>query len=168
MARKRPKRPSGQRDHLSHIDRSLQRLGDSFEPVLPPPAFSSAGQPKAFHRDPVRDLLSIEDRRTWHPEQHTAAGVPHRSPRRWNSRIIEIRTRARPKLVRSRLILQGGRRVVRRVAPPVLRFRFERPEAVALCVRRRRRRQVLFALRRTGRGSRSPRRYNRSSSIYCR
>lgn len=44
---------------------------------------------------------------------------------------------------------------------------FASPDRVIVCVRRKKRREVLFAKRRTGRGSRGPRRFNRFSQIRC-
>jgi len=45
---------------------------------------------------------------------------------------------------------------------------FQKPKGVTLCVRRQRRRETLFALKRTGKGSRAPhRRRNEWSSVKC-
>lgn len=47
-------------------------------------------------------------------------------------------------------------------------FAFKHPPSVAICVRRKRRKEVLHALHKTGRGSgRGKRRWLRSSSIHC-
>lgn len=51
-------------------------------------------------------------------------------------------------------------------APDV--FKFNKPHNVAVCVRRQRRKEVLFALKRNGKGSRSRRRRNAYSDISCR
>lgn len=48
------------------------------------------------------------------------------------------------------------------------RIGFVRPSEVVVCVRRRVRRQVLHALKRTGKGARSPRRQSRFSSTVCK
>ncbi len=45
---------------------------------------------------------------------------------------------------------------------------FAKPRGVTLCVRRTRRRETLFALKRTGKGSRAPRRHrNEWSTLKC-
>lgn len=46
-------------------------------------------------------------------------------------------------------------------------FAFAKPSNVAVCVRRHRRREVLFALRKTGKGSRSRRSRNAFSDVSC-
>lgn len=47
-------------------------------------------------------------------------------------------------------------------------FSFEPVNAVGVCVRRSTRREVLFALRRTGRGSRTRKRFNELSGVKCK
>lgn len=46
--------------------------------------------------------------------------------------------------------------------------RFKDPKKTVVCIRRKNRRQVLFAKRLTGRGSRSRKRYNDNSNISCK
>lgn len=157
-----------QRDHLS-IPTALDFDLD-FEPVLPPKTVTPSLSINL--RDPVADLLSVEDRRTWHPE---GPHRPARSSRRWNARVNLL-----PPQRTRRAFLRGPRLTPARpgharkgVARPslfsqLLRFRFNAPKYVAVCVRRSIRRQVLFATRRTGRGARAPRRRNYQSSVYCR
>ena len=45
--------------------------------------------------------------------------------------------------------------------------RFRRPERVITCIRRKIRRQVLFATRNTGKGSKAERRFTESSKLRC-
>lgn len=45
---------------------------------------------------------------------------------------------------------------------------FVAPKAVLVCVRRKQRREVLFAGRKTGKGARSPKRRNEWSNVKCR
>lgn len=48
-------------------------------------------------------------------------------------------------------------------------FKFNTPSAVGVCIRRKRRKEVLFALNRAGKGSRSrKRRRNENSDVSCR
>lgn len=46
-------------------------------------------------------------------------------------------------------------------------FGFRVPNAVNVCIRRKQRKEVLFALRKTGRGAGAPRRRNRWSDVRC-
>lgn len=93
-------------------------------------------------------LPEIEDRRLYRPE---------RAPRAHGLSKLASRIELAPaKPVRSK----------GHYTPDV--FRFTSPKKVAICVRRQRRREVLFALRKTGKGSRSKRRRNDHSDISCR
>lgn len=47
------------------------------------------------------------------------------------------------------------------------KVRFARPDLVGVCLRRKTRKEVLFALGKTGRGSGRPRRFNQWSKIKC-
>lgn len=87
----------------------------------------------------IGDLLPVEDRRTFQPDRSTR---PPRSTRPGASRTV-----ADPR--------------------SATRLRFADPAAVAICARRARRREVLFALRKTRKGSRSPKRRNFWSIVGC-
>lgn len=104
-----------------------------------------------------RFLLEVEDRRKYHP-----LGVfrPASSLRRANHRLVVSSTKVeRPSGVRRR-------RAVLFRPPSAIAFRA--PEHVLVCVRRHRRREVLFAKRRAGRMKmRAPRR-SWYSQISCR
>lgn len=126
---------------------------------LPEPIKARVPQP---FRDPVAGLLAVEDRRTWHPEAHR----PPVSSRRWNARVVwgaPASPARRPRFAR-----RGVSTATRRATPPSssYRFRFKFPRSVMVCVRRHRRREVLFAKRRTRGGSRA-RRWTSHSSVYC-
>lgn len=87
-------------------------------------------------------LQSIEDRRTWHPEgpQRPARGL--------------LRARHRLTLAQPSKKFRGPTKAT--IDAPV---GFDDPFRVVVCVRRRRRREVLHAFRKTGRrGQRRPRR----------
>lgn len=93
-------------------------------------------------------ILSLEDRRMFHPED-----VPH--PRGSLNRSSRLVVSVAPK---ARHISSG--------LPAHIKFNV--PKEVALCVRRKQRRQVLFALRRTGKGARKfYRRRNEWSNVRC-
>lgn len=89
-------------------------------------------------------VKSIEDRRFWYPGP-----------------------------VRPARSLHGGGRIVPSKAPklagrfPPSGLSFDAPHKVAVCVRRKERREVLFAMKRTGKGSRSRRRRNKFSNMGC-
>lgn len=100
----------------------------------------------------ARTMLSlIEDRRSSHPDG------PYRSPRsvdRARQRFVAVTPRA------------PYRRLPTYSVPS--RIGFREPSRVAICIRRHARREVMFALRRTGRGAgRSPHRYTPYSLVRC-
>jgi len=103
-------------------------------------------------RDPVAVLSEIEDRRTWHPD--TILSAPFRSLRR--SRVSLSPRSISP---RSRSFRSAGMS-----SRPI--FSFAAPRYVAVCIRRKRRREVMFA---SGYGGRGYRRRRRSAytSIRC-
>lgn len=119
---------------------------------------------------PSPSPLILEDRRTWHPEgdyrpseslfraDHHVVEVfpadepavrPGRSQRPSTVRQIRPNTRSRPRM---------------RGKP---RFKYQHPKGVAVCVRRHQRKEVLFALKRTGKGARARRRRNYQSEVSC-
>ena len=94
-----------------------------------------------------RQILQLEDRRQWHPSR-------------------TLRPRPLPVTVGSmrrtdRLISAG---------PTLKSLNFEKPSNVAVCVRRKQRKEIMHALRATGKGasSRKKKRRNYWSSIGCR
>lgn len=111
-----------------------------------------------------RYLLEIEDRRTFHPERYRNAAGLRNQRHRLRSVLIAMGAKRPRQSPRSglRLMPGPGVRASARVA-------FRGPQSVVVCVRRRQRREVLWALRRAGRGAprRRPRR-NAFSSILCR
>lgn len=103
---------------------------------------------------PARTLGQVEDHRLWTPERYfptlrSISGAP--------ARTVVASTPAR----------RGSVRSSRFLTPTIT---FHAPQSVAVCVRRHRRRESLFALQRVGSGvsiKTRPRR-NWSSSISCR
>lgn len=97
----------------------------------------------------VYSLLSdIEDRRQYNPSRYAAA----RGLSKGSAFVQAGEAR--------------GSRSSKKFAPDV--FRFTRPNNVAVCVRRQRRKEVLFALKRTGKGSKSRRHRNSLSDVSCK
>ena len=101
---------------------------------------------------PRIDLRVIEDRRTYHPEKvmRPVATFSRRDQRRIVEKARDVRKYADPRFI----------------AP--LNLGFAVPEKVAVCVRRNQRREVIFANRKAGAGSRSTRRRNEQSEISCK
>lgn len=101
---------------------------------------------------PKLTLRVIEDRRTFHPLRDARPVLTF--SRRDQRRIVE----------KSRSVARASR------DPnpfPALRLGFAVPEKVAVCVRRKQRRESLFAFKRTGKGSRSRRRITPLSRQHC-
>lgn len=92
-------------------------------------------------------LTMLEDRRVFHPERDYR-------PARTFSRIDQRRL-VPASLVTDRIMRSG-------------QLRFAVPDKVVVCVRRKQRREVLHALRRTGKGAGAPRHRNYQSDISCK
>lgn len=124
-----------------------------------------AADPLSPAIDPLLDdpLLSMEDRRSWHPD-----GPNRPTLMSWASDVVSDRTST---FVRNTLYDVSGRRYVdraRNYGRAALAFRD--PNRVAICIRRKIRKEVLFALsphRRIGRGAGKHRRRNWASAIRC-
>lgn len=103
---------------------------------------------------PPTNLRILEDRREWNPllEEAPAAVFFEREARR----VVPTRPRvSRPSQARS----------IEELLPHGLQFNV--PEEVLVCVRRKRRREVLFATRRYGRNGAKRYRRNRFSEVSC-
>lgn len=103
-------------------------------PYSPPGGLPSIVRPRV-------KLQLVEDRRRFHPAGKMAPAATF--SRRDQRRIVE------------------KVKDVRRESPwsmPVARLGFAVPEKVAVCVRRKQRREAMFALRRTGKGAAAKRR----------
>lgn len=106
-------------------------------------------------------LRDLEDRREWHPEG------PFRPARSFRSSRHRLVVAGYPKVSQSPP--RGRfRNAARSSFGPAAHVTFEVPEQVAICVRRRRRREVLFARRKTGRGGQRRPRWNWYSKVRCR
>lgn len=103
-------------------------------------------------RSLINLTLDLEDRREFHPEgvHRPARGLPKLS-----ADLVAPNLPARKR---------SGASVFR--VPKVLSFRV--PKRVSLCVRRHQRREVLFAIKKTGRGSRARfHKFNKWSLVRC-
>lgn len=96
---------------------------------------------------PVLPVLAIEDRRQWHP----APFRPAQALQRPAARVVARQKPNQWQPSQTKAILA-----------------FADPDKVAICARRSRRRQVLFAFKRTAKGAGSKRRRNEFSNVSCR
>lgn len=100
-------------------------------------------------------LTEIADDRLWSPDSNPRAP----SSRRWNSQIVFPPPAAAKKA--------SDRRVTGLSPMSVVQMQFKAPEFVVHCVRRKQRKEVLHALRKTGKGSGRPRRFTPFSNVRC-
>ena len=134
MAKRRNR--SGQRDHSTIASTPIKLL-----PV----------SPTKFER---LAILSLEDRRRFHPDGPFRLSSPRRDQRKVVERVV-------PRIAR--------KAVSRNTRDGVSKFAFAVPRKVVVCVRRKQRREVLFAMRRTGKGAkRRIRRRNHWSEVSCK
>jgi len=138
---------------LNSLDSAVSlTTANELDSLLSPPP-SRRWNPSAI-RSP---LTEVEDRRTFHPlfDQR-----PVRSLRKWSVRMAPKAPRGQKavKLPSGRLF--DARREV---------FGFDAPEHVMVCVRRSRRKEVLHALKKTGKGGgrRRPPKRNAYSDVRC-
>lgn len=129
--------------------RSRRRVSES-QP-LAPDAFSPPRTltPRVVQVRPVADLRQVEDRRAYHPLG------PMRPPKAWSGHAV---TPVKPKTTHKKF---------QRQLPFGLQF--AAPKETLVCVRRKRRKEVLHALKKTGKGAgrrKKPRR-NFYSWISC-
>lgn len=97
-------------------------------------------------------LIEVEDRRNWHPQVTNLMDAPVRSPRR-----------ARVPLKLAKPVKRWGK--PHRLSFSALQFSY--PKSVAVCVRRKQRKEVLHALGKAGRGGMKRRKYNSLSKYRC-
>lgn len=107
---------------------------------------------------PLKNLTNYEDRRQWHPLGNFA---PARSFNRPNHRIIVGYQQPRKST-------QNTNRPMNIRSYPTSHVAFEHPKKVLICVRRQARKEVLHALRKTGKSGQRRPRYNYYSSISCK
>ena len=130
------------RRNRSEPDRDDDTLSDVASLLAPAPVPGPARAPGYI--SPPGLLTEIEDFRTYHPEG----------------------------AVRSALTVGGLDAAYQKKERPAGRFQppasFEAPRSVVICVRRKQRREVLFATRKTGKGGRARRhRRNYYSNVRC-
>ena len=117
---------------------------------------STIASSSAVYRNVSRPVL-LSDRREFHPLGDVA---PVYSPRKSQRKIVE-----------KKVVTQPNRNKVGRARKQKAYYKisFGVPRKVELCVRRKQRREVMFAMRRTGKGSRAVRRRrNYWSGVSCK
>lgn len=144
----------------------------------PSPSLARADR-QALHRVMVR---SVEDRRLFHPQKEIIHGLRKRDtrivlkrvrtigPPRISRKLSSVRSRSGRRLL-SRLHLAGVRRISRRKSSPLSKalLRVSVPRNVAICVRRKERREVMFARGHGGSKKLSRRRRrNELSNVRCK
>lgn len=124
--------------------------------------FDIARQRRRFDPDsltvwPSR-LTDIEDRRFWYPEAYTRPVLTNTGLRH---RLRAVTTRSVP-------MKSNYRFVQKNFSAPPAQIGFVRPESMTICERRKRRRETLFARRKTGRGGQKKPIWNEYSYVHCR
>lgn len=122
------------------------------------------GFPQLDLIDYLNDLRTVEDRRTYHPEGDSRAARTVRGDSYYSLNSVPNQSSSRSTSVS--LNSSGGR--VRHTSPRLPEaLHFSVPQDVLVCVRRKKRKEVLHALKKTGKsGQKRPRR-NYYSDIHC-
>lgn len=143
MARKR-RRSRQTVNHSRSIQRDLSTIANRPSRLLDAIQYSTS---------PASYFPSVEDRRTFHPLG------PFRPARTTGGRRASVSSSA------SGLDRRAKSRAFRNLISTI---KFAAPRDVLICVRRKSRREVLFARKKTRRGSGAPKNRNWYSSISCR
>lgn len=148
MARRRSERNSTSKRETFDFANDSELLSRTFQQ----PTFRPA--PLVHHTSPSSRILhEIEDRRTYHPDG------PTRPARSYDKPVHRLTVPVHPKNVNKRSTASAA-------LPRTVQF--EAPKRVLVCIRRQKRKEVLFALKKTGKGARA-RKHRQSfySSIRC-
>lgn len=118
------------------------------------PIATTVLRPTLYSRvhDPVAHILGLRDARFF---SFDSPFDDVSSPRRDQRFVVEGRN------------VNSDKRNVQRSSPFSNYFKFAVPEKVTVCVRRKQRREVLFAKRKTGKGAKARRRRNYYTAIHC-
>lgn len=140
MAKRQHNQTHTKRDTFDDIATDSEVLRNFIKKQTLTPAFTPVVSPKT-------NLKPLQDRRTWHPDKH---------------RSLLSTDGAKHKLK----VSQSPRQLRPQVSLPH-RIAFQAPKKLLLCIRRSRRRAVLFAFNKTGKGARSRKHRNQWSDIRC-
>lgn len=142
MARKRRTQKPPTSDERDDYSPSLTQLLHPSIPQKQKPLTAFSPSPEKMLKNTLRE---IEDRRTWHPQ---GAQRPARSVTRSQHKLVLPKKDSSPRLPS--------------------RVAFDAPKQVLVCIRRKMRKEVLFAKRKTWKGSRARRhRHTYFSEVTC-
>lgn len=112
-------------------------------------------------------LVNWEDRRQWHPDYFNRPYAGFTSP---SHRLIQPMGRIFPNVNLTKQLNPDRFAHLRnlRMSVPQSRIRFDKPDQVLVCVRRKTRREIMFATKNAGRGGQRRARWNEASRISCR
>lgn len=105
-----------------------------------------------------QDILNLDDERTFHPETHR----PFRSLRKESSRLtaeVRLPSKSQP---------AGPRVRGAHFFEPSGVIKVAVPEELSMCERRRRRKEVMFAKRKAGKGGQKRPRWTENSKVNCK
>lgn len=148
MARRRDHNTTRRSDDTFDISSSQELLRRISKPQKPlqqivPRLLPKVTAPKLF------PLKQFEDRREYHPDRQ------NRPPA------------ALPRSSRKLVIVTPQNKAATRKTTLPSKLGFSAPQGVVLCVRRKQRREILFAKSRTGRGAHTPKKRNAWSNVKC-
>lgn len=139
---------------------------DDFEDDLQSMLAAEQAIPRRLHAASPPKATSFNDLRRWAPDRLDDYQEPVREATGRPARIVH-------KVATRNAIGRRGKASALRNTHVLFsktlsdRPYFGSPTTTSLCVKRRQRRESLFALRRTGKGARTPKRRNKWSSISC-
>lgn len=123
----------------------------------PPPLTLPKLSPLLFQTPVRKSVLRLEDRRAWHPDKTVYRKIP--SP----AAAASPRSGALLKLSPRRLMHPGSLLRLPNISDLI---GFRTPGRVAICVRRRIRKEIMHALGKAGKGHKRPR-HNAFSKVKC-
>lgn len=153
VGRRRNSNSPKNRDHVFDVEDEL--LNEKRHTALQP-------RPPVAVATPKKRLL-IEDRRRWDPAPQVARDVLGRTARVTHQKKTTAKSGARAavKPLQSKRPLSMWPRLENALP------RFAEARKTVICLKRKARREVMFALKRTGKGAKSPRRRNQWSDVQC-
>lgn len=142
------------------------RTRDTFD-ISNAPALRFEKRPVAHRGSPKSDfsesdILKMDDRRRYHPE---GGRRPTNSIRRESRHLIAVPNRSNPTKTKPYRTFSYSQTVFNE---PPARVSYKIPSEVTVCVRRSRRRQVMFAKNKAGKAGQKKPHWNSLSRTQCR
>lgn len=139
----------GRKSRRDTSRRSAETFDFANEVASPSPKKRVESRPFVTHTAPK--LTQIEDRRTWHPDGKTR---PARSLNKSQHRLVIATNRhTSPRSTNP----VHTKKAATRAAYLPHQIQFQAPKQVLVCIRRKKRKEVLFAKKLTGKGARARR-----------